>query len=59
MEEKYKKMIQDRIEYFNNENEKFIQITNVVDGKERIFLMPTKRYNQLTNKQKKFLMEDK
>lgn len=59
MEENYKKMIDKRVQYFMDKGEKFIQITNTVNGKERVFVIPTKRYKQLTTKQKKFLMEDK
>ncbi len=58
MEDKYKKMIDDRVQDFIDKKEKFVQLTNVVNGKERVFLIPIRRYNQLTNKQKKFLMED-
>lgn len=58
MEEKYIKMIDDRIQDFIDRGIKFIQLTNVVDGKERVFLIPTERYKKLTNRQKKLLMED-
>ncbi len=59
MEEKYIKMIDDRIQDLIDRGIKFIQLTNVVDGKERVFLIPIERYKKLTDKQKKFLMEDK
>lgn len=59
MEEKYKKIIANKVEEYAKNNEKFVLIQNIVGGKERVFLIPAKRYKQLTNKQKKFLMEDK
>lgn len=59
MEEKYKKIIDDKVEEYAKNNEKFVLIQNIVGGKERVFLVPSKRYKELTAKQKKFLMEDK
>lgn len=60
MEEKYKKMMDDRIQYFIDKGEKFVELTsNGLDGRKRVFLMPMKMYKKLTNKQKKLLMEDK
>ena len=59
MEEKYKKMIDDKVEEYTKNNEKFVLLENTIRGKKRVFLVPSKRYKQLTAKQKKFLMENK
>lgn len=58
MEENYKKIIDDRIKDWTEKGKKFVLIQNTINGKERVFLLTDENYRKLTNKQKKFLMED-